>query len=78
MIMLFVWWQHCSTHISKTVALSFINQSNQRRDGLPEEGELVSIHPWLELQGGVLPKRRYDEAEEQSDQDEHSRQDNLK
>lgn len=46
--------------------------------GLPEEGVLFSVHPGLQLQCGVLSKRRHNEAEEQSDQHEHSRQDNLK
>lgn len=46
--------------------------------GLPEEGVLFSVHPGLQLQRGILPKRRHDEAEEQSDQHEHSWQDNLK
>lgn len=45
---------------------------------LPKEGELVSIHPRLQLQGRIFPKWRHDEAEEQSDKHEHSRQDDLK
>lgn len=46
--------------------------------GLPEEGELFPVHPGLQLQGGILPKGRNDEAEQQGDQHEHSRQHNLK
>lgn len=50
----------------------------QYRSGLPEEGVLFSVHPRLQLQCRILPKRGHDEAEEQSDQHKHSRQDNLK
>lgn len=45
---------------------------------LPEEGVLFTIHPRLQLQCRILPKWRYDEAEEQCDQHEYSRKDNLK
>ena len=44
---------------------------------LPVECVLVSIHPGLELQGGVLPKGRDKETEEQSDEDKQGRQHNL-
>jgi len=52
-------------------------QSQQMAEFLPEEGVLFSVHPGLQLEGGVLPKRRSNEAEEQRDQHEQSRQNNL-
>lgn len=45
--------------------------------GVPEEGHLFLVHPGLQLQAGVLPERRDDEAEDQGDADEHGRKDNL-
>lgn len=49
----------------------------QRIDS-PEESVLFSVHPGLQLQSRVLPKWRYDEAEEQGEQHKYSRQNNLK
>lgn len=46
--------------------------------GLPKEGVLFPVHPGLQLQFRIPPKWWHDEAEEQSDQHKHSRQDNLK
>lgn len=45
--------------------------------GLPDEGHLVLVHPGLQLQAGVLPERRDDEAEDQSDAHKDRRQHNL-
>lgn len=45
---------------------------------VPDECDLVLVHPWLQLQTGILPKRGHDEAEDQSDADEHGREDDLK
>lgn len=44
----------------------------------PDEGDLVLVHPRLQLQAWVLSKRRHDEAEDERDADEHGREDNLK
>lgn len=45
---------------------------------LPDEGDLVLVHPGLQLQTGILSKRRNDETEDQCDADKHSRKNNLK
>lgn len=66
------WWNESDWYLS-SVVLAFT-----MGPGLPEEGELFSIHPRLQLQCRILPKRGHNEAEEQSDQHKHSRQDNLK
>lgn len=44
---------------------------------IPDEGDLVLIHPGLQLQAGIFSKWRDDETEDQSDAYEHSRKNNL-
>lgn len=44
---------------------------------VPDEGDLVLVHPGLQLQTGVFTKRGDDETEDQSDAHEHSRKNNL-
>lgn len=58
--------------------LSRVVFSRTIKVGLPEEGVLFSVHPRLQLQCRILPKRGHNEAEEQSDQHKQSWQDNLK
>lgn len=45
--------------------------------GVPDEGDLVLVHPGLQLQTGIFSKWGDDETEDQSDADEHSRKDDL-
>lgn len=62
------------------VAHAHTGSSTDRRDwseDLPEEGELISIHPGLQLQRGVLPKRGDNESEEQGDAHKHSWENDL-
>lgn len=44
---------------------------------VPDEGDLVLVHPGLQLQAGILSKRRDNETEDERDADEHSRKDDL-
>ena len=44
---------------------------------VPDEGDLVLIHPGLQLQTGIFSKRGDDETEDKSDADEHGRENNL-
>ncbi len=44
---------------------------------VPDEGDLVLVHPGLQLQTGIFSKRRDDETEDQSDAHEHGRKNNL-
>lgn len=44
---------------------------------VPDEGDLVLVHPGLQLQSRIFSKWGYDETEDQSDADEHSRKNNL-
>ena len=46
-------------------------------EGLPDEGDLLLVHPGLQLQAGVLPKGRHDQAEHQGDAHKHSREHDL-
>lgn len=49
------------------------------KDGLtttlwvPKESVLFAVHPWLQLERGILSKRWDNEAEQQSHQDKHGR-----
>lgn len=44
---------------------------------VPDEGDLVLVHPGLQFQTGILSKRWDDETEDQGDADEDSRKDDL-
>lgn len=41
--------------------------------GVPDEGDLILVHPGLQLQTGIFSKWRDDETEDQGDADKHSR-----
>lgn len=45
---------------------------------VPDEGELFFIHARLQLQAGVLSKRRDNETEDEGDAHKHSRKHDLK
>lgn len=44
---------------------------------VPDEGDLVLVHPGLQLQAGIFSKRGDNEAEDQSDAHEHSGENDL-
>lgn len=45
---------------------------------VPDKGDLVLVHPGLQLQTGVLSKRGDNKTEDQCNADKHSRKNNLK
>lgn len=45
---------------------------------VPDEGDLVFVHPGLQLQTGVFPERRNDETEDQRDADKDGGKDDLR
>ena len=49
----------------------------RERRAVPDEGDLLLIHPRLELNAGILSEGWDDEAEHQSDADEHGRKNDL-
>lgn len=44
---------------------------------LPDEGDLVLVHPRLQLQTGILPERGNDETEDEGNADKDRRKDDL-
>lgn len=60
------------------MALGDKGHGGHRAGDTPEKGELLPVHPGLELQGWVLPEGRHDEAEEQRDADEDGGEDDLR
>lgn len=65
-------------HRSELVAVKDEGHGGHRAGDTPEKGELLPVHPGLELQGRVLPEGRHDEAEEQRDADEDGGEDDLR
>lgn len=53
-------------------------QCGQVETGIPDEGDLVFVHPGLQLQTWVFSKRGDDETKDKSDADEDGRKDDLK